>query len=155
MVEQDTRYIIDSNLTNKGWILDIHNPQKNVFFENDILRIIDNQKLKELKKRPDYVLFDVKNKKPIGVIEAKAGGKNLDKALDQAMEYADILEVPLIFAMNNSYCQTRHLYKNNPLFIDDKEVNELIRQKEALKFIESNLNEIDITPKQVRLSRQD
>jgi hypothetical protein len=33
------------------------------FFENDILRIIDNQKIK---KRPDYVLFDVKNKKPIG-----------------------------------------------------------------------------------------
>jgi type I restriction enzyme M protein len=155
MVEQDTRYIIDSNLTNKGWILDIYNPQKNVFFENDILRIIDNQKLKKLKKRPDYVLFDVKNKKPIGVIEAKAGGKNLDKALDQAMEYADILEAPLIFAMNNSYCRTRHLYKNKPLFIDDKEVNELIRQKEALKFIESNLNEIDITPKQVRLSRQE
>lgn len=155
MIEQDTRYIIDSNLNNKGWILDINNPQKNVFFESDILRVFDNQKLKKLKIRPDYVLFDNENKKPIGVIEAKAGGKNLDNALDQAMEYADILQAPLIFAMNNSYCQTRHLSNGKPLFINENEVNELIRQKEALKFLQENTNEIYTIPKKVIVSRQE
>ena len=50
MIEADTRFIIDNNLVNKGWVLDINNPKKNVFFENDILRIIDNPKLKKLKK---------------------------------------------------------------------------------------------------------
>ncbi len=96
MVEQDTRFIIDNNLVNKNWILDINNPQKNVFFESDILRIIDNPKLKKLKKRPDYVLID-NNKKPIAVIEAKAGGKDLDKALNQAIDYAKILDYPFNF----------------------------------------------------------
>jgi type I restriction enzyme M protein len=70
MIEQDTRYIIDSNLTNKGWILDINNPKKNVFFETDINRILDNPKLRKSKLKPDYVLVDSNsNSKPIGVIE--------------------------------------------------------------------------------------
>ena len=49
MIEQDTRFIIDNNLINKGWILDINNPSKNVFFETDISRIINNPKLKQAK----------------------------------------------------------------------------------------------------------
>jgi len=155
MIEQDTKHIIDTNLIKKNWILDINNPQKNVLFESDILRVFDSPKLKKLKLRPDYVLFDTENKKPIGVIEAKAGGKDLDKALDQAMEYADILQAPLIFAMNNSYCQTRHLSSNRPLFINEQEVTELIRQKEALKFLQENTNEIYTIPKKVILSRQE
>lgn len=154
-IEQDTRYIIDSNLTNKGWILDINKPNKNVFFESDILRIFDNQKLKKLKKRPDYVLFDSENQRPIGVIEAKAGGRDLDKALDQAMEYAEILEAPLIFAMNNSYCKTKHLSSGKPLFINEHEVNELVRQKEALEFLREGKNEIYTIPKEVIVSRQE
>jgi len=154
MIEQDTRFIIDNNLINKGWILDINNPSKNVFFETDISRIINNPKLKQAKKRPDYVLID-ENKKPIGIIEAKSGGKNLEKALDQAMEYAEILEAPLIFAMNNGYCQTRHLYHNKPLYINENEVNEIIRQTEALKFLTDNTNEIYTIPKQVIVSRKE
>lgn len=154
MIEQDTRFIIDNNLVNKSWILDINNPKKNVFFESDILRIIDNPKLKKLKKRPDYVLID-NNRKPIAIIEAKAGGKDLEKALDQAMDYSEILGAPLIFAMNNSYCQTKHLYTNKPLFINENEVNELIRQKEAQKFIEENTNSIYTIPKNVIISRKE
>lgn len=153
MIEQDTRFIIDNNLINKNWILDIKNPQKNVFFESDILRIIDNPKLRKLKKRPDYVLID-SNKKPIAIIEAKAGGTDLAKAIIQARDYAEILEAPLIFAMNNSYCQTNHLHTNKPLYINENEVNELIRQKEALKFLQENTNSIYTIPKEVIVSRQ-
>lgn len=155
VIEQDTRFIIDSNLTNKGWILDIGNPSKNVFFESDILRIIDNPLLKKTKKRPDYVLIDDVSRKPIAIIEAKSGGQNLDRALDQAMDYAEILDAPLVFAMNNSYCETRHLYTNKPLFIDEQEVNELVRQKDALEFINQNSNEIYITPKEILVSRHE
>lgn len=64
-------------------------------------------------KRPDYVLSDSQNKRPIGVIETKSGGKSLTKALDQATEYAEMLDAPLIFAMNNGFCETRHLYTQN------------------------------------------
>ncbi|HCV3290663.1 TPA: type I restriction enzyme HsdR N-terminal domain-containing protein, partial [Acinetobacter baumannii] len=116
-IEQDTRFIVNNNLINKGWILDIQDPNKNVFFESDILRIVNNEFLKKSKKRPDYVLFDSQNKRPIGVIETKSGGKSLTKALDQATEYAEMLDAPLIFAMNNGFCETRHLYTQKPLFI--------------------------------------
>ncbi|MDR0675767.1 MAG: N-6 DNA methylase [Elusimicrobiota bacterium] len=154
MIEQDTRFIIDNNLINKGWILDINDPLKNVFFENDILRIINDKKLKKLQKRPDYVLIN-ENRIPIAVIEAKAGGKDLEKAIEQAKEYAKTLNAPLIFAMNGAYCLTRHLYADKPLYINENEVNELIGVKEANKFIEDNTNSIYTIPKNVILSRQE
>ncbi len=87
--------------------------------------------LKNSKKRPDYVLFDNEKNAPIGVIEAKSGGKNLDSALDQAMEYADMLNAPLVFAMNNGFCQTKHLHTGKPLFIDENEVTEIISIKKC------------------------
>ncbi len=51
-IEQDTRFIVNNNLINKGWILDIQDPNKNVFFESDILRIVNNEFLKKSKKNP-------------------------------------------------------------------------------------------------------
>lgn len=154
IIEADTRILIDNSLKNKGWILEIDNPDKNVFFESDINRIIDNKKLKKLRKRPDYVLTD-KDKKPIAIIEAKSGGKNLKKALEQATEYAEILDAPLIFAMNNNFCETMHLAQKKPLFINENEVNELIRQKEAVEFLKNNTNSIYTIPKEIIVSRKE
>lgn len=59
----------------------------------------------------------------------EVGGTNLD----QAMSYAEILEAPLIFAMNNSYCEAGQLYTNKPLYINENEVNELIRPPRDFK----------------------
>lgn len=157
-VEENTRFIINSILTNKGWDLDPLSKNKNVYFEKDVLNVINGdtyEKLKTSGKSPDYVLFDTEKNKPIAVIEAKAGGKNLEKALDQGNEYAEILDAPLIFAMNNSYCQTRHLKIQKPLYINEQEVNELIRIKEALKFIDKKSNEIYTIGKEILLSRQE
>lgn len=155
--EANTRVIIDSILINKGWILDAKNTNRNVYLEGDILNVITGEpyeKLKNSGKRPDYVLMD-NDKKPIAIIEAKAGGKDLEKALDQGTNYAELLNAPLIFAMNNSYCQTRHLTEKKPLFINEQEVNELIRTKEAIKFITDNSNEIYTISKEILLSRQE
>lgn len=155
--EANTRVIIDSILINKGWILDAKNTNRNVYLEGDILNVITGEpyeKLKKSGKRPDYILMD-NDKKPIAVIEAKAGGKDLEKALDQGTNYAELLNAPLIFAMNNSYCQTRHLTEKKPLFINEQEVNELIRTKEAIKFITDNSNEIYTISKEILLSRQE
>lgn len=94
-------------LKNEGWILESIT-KKNVFFETDFFQILLCEALKNSKFRPDYVLVD-KNKNPIAIIEAKAGGKDLNKSLEQAKKYAILLKVPFIFAMNNEYCQTRDL----------------------------------------------
>lgn len=151
-MEANTRYIINNNLKNKGWILDKSNPNCNVHFESP-----DNKELrKRLKgKHPDYILYETKSKKPIGIIEAKKTGVDLQKALNQGEEYARNLEAPLIFAMNGAYCETRWLYNKKPLILNGEEVRELIREKEALEFLKEKSNEVYTLPKQVIVSRQE
>ncbi len=151
-IEADARYIIDNNLKNKGWILDKSDPRCNVDFESPT-----DKKLKaKLKgKHPDYILYSSITKKPVGVIEAKKVGVDLRKALDQGEEYARGLEAPIIFAMNGAYCETRWLDNKKPLILNGEEVKEIIREKEALKFLEENSNEVYTLPKKVVVSRQE
>lgn len=153
-MEADTRYIIDNNLKNKGWILDSSNPNCNVHFESPR----DNNLRQKLKgKHPDYILYQTGTKKPIGIIEAKKAGTggDLQKALDQGEYYARALEAPLIFAMNGAYCETRWLGNKKPLILNGEEVKEIIREREALEFLKENTNEVYTLPKQVIVDRRE
>ena len=160
-IEADTRWIIDNNLSNKHWILNPNDKNRNVFFEGDIPNVELNKKLKQLGKRPDYILWDNNTNTPLGIIEAKKGGGDISTAFPQAIEYATILNAPLVFVMNNSYCQTKFITnKENqsngkPLFINENEVNELIREIEALQFLRDNTNSIYTIDKEVIISRQE
>ena len=151
-MEADTRYIIDNNLKNKGWIVDPSDQNCNVDLESP-----KNEQLrKKLKgKHPDYILYETGTKKPIGIIEAKKGGVDLQKALEQGEEYAQELNAPLIFAMNGAYCETRFLANKKPLVLNGEEVRELIRERDALEFLKQNSNEIYTLPKNVVVSRQE
>ena len=77
----------------------------------------------------------------------------LESALKQATEYANLLEVSLIFAMNGTHCESRFVNNNKELILNDEEVRELIREKEALQFLKENTNEIYTIPQQVIISR--
>lgn len=88
------------------------------------------------------------------MIEAKAGGKDLNKALEQAKKYAILLKVPFIFAMNDEYCQTRDLRFEKPLIIDNKEVTELLNYNLLNKFIIENSNKIYTIEKKIITSRK-
>src|SRR3989344_1362077 len=151
-MEANTRYIIDNNLKNKGWILDKSNPNGNVDFESP-----KNPELrKKLKgKHPDYILYETKTGKPIGVIEAKKTGVDLQNALNQGEEYAKVLNAPLIFAMNGAYCETRWLNNEKPLMLNGEEVKEIIREIDALEFLKQGSNEIYTLPKNVVISRKE
>ena len=147
MLESSIRYIIDRNLENKNWVLDPNSINKNVMLGRDLpsefKRKIRGQ------KEPDYTLFNNENI-PIGIIEAKRGGENLEKALKQATEYAKDLETPLIFASNGTYCESRHLKTEKRLKLNDVEVKELLSYKEALTFLENkSSNEAYTIPKDV------
>lgn len=82
-------------------------------------------------------------------------GINLEPALDQGTEYAKALNVPLVFAMNGAYCETRFVPNDKELILNGEEVRELIRETEALKFLEENTNEVYTLPKQVIVSRNE
>ncbi len=73
-VEENTRWIINTCLANKGWILDPDNAGRNVFFEGDVPDVELNKKLKQLGLRPDYILWNKETNTPLGIIEAKRGG---------------------------------------------------------------------------------
>ena len=50
-------------------------------------------------KRADYVLF-YKPNIPIAIIEAKDNSKSMRKGMQQALEYAEILDIPSVFSSN-------------------------------------------------------
>ena len=49
--------------------------------------------------KADYVLF-YKPNKPIAVIEAKDNNHTLSDGMQQALQYADMLDVPFVFSSN-------------------------------------------------------
>ena len=50
-------------------------------------------------KKADYLLFHTANK-PIAIIEAKDNSKPLGGGMQQAMEYAQILDIPFAYSSN-------------------------------------------------------
>jgi type I restriction enzyme M protein len=150
--EQQTEWIINNNLVNKGWHIDGDNHLKNVYFQKPKL---EDQRKKLKGKKPDYILYQTGTNKPLAIIEAKKGGINLELALKQATDYAKALEAPLIFAMNGAYCETRFVPNNKELILNGQEVRELIRETEVLKFLEENTNEVYTIPREVIVSRDE
>ena len=152
LAEQQTEWIINNNLVNKGWHIDGDSNFKNVYFQKPPYP----EQQKKLKgKKPDYILYQTGTNKPIAIIEAKKSGANLNLALDQATEYARMLNAPLVFAMNGAYCETRFVPNNKELLLNGEEVRELIREGEALAFLDANSNEAWTIPKEVKVSRDE
>ena len=152
LAEQQTEWIINNNLVNKGWCIDGNSSFKNVYFQKPPYPAQQN-KLKG--KKPDYILYQTGTDKPIAIIEAKKSGVNLDFALEQATNYAKALDVPLIFAMNGAYCEARFVPSNQELILNGNEVRELLKEKDILEFINANSNEVWTISKEIKLSRDE
>ena len=54
---------------------------------------------RKARKRADYLLFDFNNQ-PIAVIEAKDASKPIGGGMQQAIEYAEILDLPFAYSSN-------------------------------------------------------
>ena len=149
--EQDIRSSVDEQLKNLGWIF--NGKDRNVFQEQPRESI---QKKKLRGKRPDYVLYASKEKykkNPLMIIETKKPGANLRNALEQGNWYAEQLDAPLVFATDGIYYKTFHSKIHKPLYLNGEEVDELVRELEAIKFLENN--EIDTISKEVKYSREE
>lgn len=138
--ETDIRNDINFSLANKGWKL--NGETRNVLTEY-------NCKV----GRADYVLKSEKLNKPIIIIEAKRKGKDLQKALEQAKEYAKQINVPIIYASDGSVTKTLHVKTNKPLMLNGEEVEEFISEAQALNYL--NTNEYYTLDKKVIKSRQE
>lgn len=99
MTEEDIKNkFITPSIVNCGW-----NIQSNVFFEHNFTdgRIIvrGNLTTRAKRKKTDYLLMHKKNF-PIAIIEAKDNKHSIGSGMQQAIEYAEILDVPFTYSSN-------------------------------------------------------
>lgn len=98
LTEEDikNRYITPA-IENKGW------DKKHIRMEYPFTdgRVIFDGLVHDRKarKRADYLLFDFNNQ-PIAVVEAKDASKPIGGGMQQAIEYAEILDLPFAFSSN-------------------------------------------------------
>ena len=155
MIESEVRHQIDRSLEANGWILDAHDTKQNVFFENAVKSRLPQLNLKKLgQKKPDYTLFD--GVQPIAVIEAKKSNiVNLEAALDQARDYAECMDVDIVFASNGLSLKSRHLKKSEPLLFNGVELRELPSLDLLRRYYVDKTNEVFTVSKEVIKSRDE
>ena len=155
MIESEVRHQIDRYLEAIGWILDAHDTEQNVFFENAVKSRLPQRNIRKLgQKKPDYTLFD--GVQAIAVIEAKKSNiVDLDDALNQAIDYAERMDVDIVFACNGLSVKSRHLKKSEPLFFNGVELNELPLPELLRKYHIDKTNEVFTVSKEVIKSRDE
>ena len=149
-VERDTEILIDNQLRNLGWNNDPHSKDRNVYLQ----RVRTEEQRARLEgRRPDYTLYQSHSDQPIAVIEAKKPGQNIHEAINQGHWYASRLEAPLVFATDGVFTKTFHTKLNQPLKLNGEELDELIRETLALRFLQTN--DVSTLDKKVVQSRSE
>ena len=87
-------------------------------------------------KFPDYVLYKSETFEPIAIIEAKRLGQSLQEAIKQAKDYAECLDIKIIFAVDGAIIETREITSGNNLKLDGQVITGLLSEKLLLKFVE-------------------
>ena len=150
LVEKDTETIIDYQLRNLKWIVDPKSKDRNVFKQNVKTK---DQKQALGGKRPDYVLYRSNSNEPLIVIEAKRPNKNIKAAIEQGSWYAEKIKAPIVYATDGVYTKTLHRDIGKPLFKNGEELDEFIREIQALQYLKSN--ELITLDREVISSRQE
>ena len=92
-----TKYITPA-IQSSGW--DLHDQiREEVTFTKGRIIVRGTVHTRGKAKRADYVLYHKPNI-PIAIIEAKDNNHNLGDGMQQALDYAEILDVPFIFSSN-------------------------------------------------------
>jgi type I restriction enzyme M protein len=134
-IERDTEILIDNQLKNLGWDNNPHSPCRNVYQQRPKTPA-QRRLLNGLK--PDYVLYASDSSEPLAVIEAKKPGENIHRALEQGLSYAKRLDAPLVFASDGVFTKTIHARINRPLTLNGEEIDELIRETLAIRYMATN-----------------
>ena len=134
-VERDTEILIDNQLHNLGWRNNPQSPGRNVY-QQRVKTQAQRKKLQGMK--PDYILYPSNSSTPLAVIEAKRQGRNIHEALRQGAEYATRLDAPIVFATDGVFTKTIHAKVGKPLMLNGEELDELIREALAVKYIVTN-----------------
>ena len=114
LTERDicTKYI-NPALEKAGWDLRKQVREEVTFTDGRII-VQGHLHTRGVRKRADYILF-YKRDIPIAIIEAKDNKKPVGSGMQQALEYADILQLPFVFTSNgDSFVFHDHTNKDKP-----------------------------------------
>ncbi|WP_341758607.1 N-6 DNA methylase [Candidatus Tisiphia endosymbiont of Ditula angustiorana] len=142
LVERDIETAIDNELRYLKW----NDDSKNLNSCNVYKQRAKTEKQEKLlgRKRPDYILYRDNSDEPIAIIEAKKPFEDINKAQEQGIEYAKILNAPIVFVTDGIYTKTYHIKKQANLILNNEEVDELLNQSTLLNFLQDNIyNSID------------
>lgn len=92
-----TKFITPA-IKNAGWNTDTQMLEE-VFFTDGKITVRGNITSRGTRKRADYILY-YKPNIPIAVIEAKDNKHNIGDGIQQALDYAKILDIPCVFSSN-------------------------------------------------------
>ena len=96
--EQEIRTLyITPALKRKGWIV-LHNMREEYYFTDGRVLVMGRQHSVAEGKKADYLLYH--NNKPIAVVEAKDNKHALGGGMQQAIDYALILDLPFAYSSN-------------------------------------------------------
>lgn len=97
--EQDirTKYITPA-IKKAGWD-EMSQLREEVYFTAGRIEVKDKTVKRGKAKKADYVLY-YKNNLPIAVIEAKDNKHSVSSGIQQALEYAEILDIPFAYSSN-------------------------------------------------------
>lgn len=100
--EEDVKGMyITPAINNKGWE---HGPSycMEYAFTEGRVYVAGNFSVHGKKKSADYYLYDGSKSRPLTIIEAKKASKDLAVGIQQAIDYAKILDLPIAFASNGT-----------------------------------------------------
>ena len=152
MLERDVENLLEQMLKKAGFIVDVSNPKRNVYFQSPRT---EEEKGKLKGKKPDFcIYFDNTSTSPDIIIETKKPNMSLSSTLEQAIDYANKLGSKIVILYDGIeikhfwFTKEEMLYNNLPIKeIKDKnfykrfltensafvyEKKEIIRSKEDL-----------------------
>lgn len=150
-LEAYTRFEIEKRLFSLGYIMDEKKDSCNVYRERAKFEYQD----KLLKsKNPDFLIYQTGTSRILAVIEAKRPAKDLDSAINQAIEnYANPLNIPIIFVFNSGafYACSK---ERQPIKIDNIEINDFVDEATLIRLIDGGFN-IESVPAGFSITRNE
>lgn len=152
ITESEVETVIDLQLGDHGWKINPKEADRNVYKQQARTK---EQKRLLAPNRPDYVLYAFDDSdNPTVVIEAKKPNKSLSVAIEEGInKYARKLGVPIVVATDGWRVKTWHVARNEPLFLNGREVDELFSPAVARHFV--NDNHFNTFSKDVTLTQED
>jgi len=99
LTEEDVKLrFITPNILNKNW--SFNQIRMEYFFTNGQVNVQGNIVSRGVKKKADYLLFHKSGNIPLAIVEAKDQSQSVGSGMQQAIEYARILNVPFAYSSN-------------------------------------------------------